>query len=230
MEEIVEGFLEALRLIASLDRELVDISLRSICVSGLALLLASAWGIPIALCLSMAEFKGKALLKRFFEALLGLPTTSLGLLLFLLFCREGPLGFLRLLYTPVAISLGQAILITPIVVCFAGRAIESVAPEIRELARTLGASGAQEALAVLREARVGMALALIAAFNRAIAELGVALMVGGNIRGWTRVLTTAIALETAKGDLPMAIALTLVLLALVAILNGLSRLVGRLAR
>ena len=168
---------------------------------------------------SLKEFKGKRILKGVFNALLGVPTVGLGLILYLLLSKSGPLGVFRLLYTPVAIILGQAILITPIMVSFSVSAIEGVGMEIRDLARTLGASESEVSFTVLREALQGVLLAVIASFNRAIAELGIALMLGGNIAGLTRVLTTSIALETARGNFELSIALTIVLLLIVFTLN-----------
>jgi len=143
------------------------------------------------------------------------PTVALGLVLYMLFSRSGPLGVFGLLYTPLAISLGQAVLITPIIVTFAASALESVDPELRDLARTLGASEMQTSLAIIREASFSVLLSVVAAFNRAIAELGIALMLGGNIRYVTRVLTTSIALETARGEIAFSLALAIVLLGIV---------------
>jgi len=194
---------------------LLDITLRSLFVSGSATLLALLWSLPIALTISMREFKGKHLAKSTFNALIGVPTVALGLTLFILFSRKGPLGPLHLLYTPTGMIVGQAILITPIIVSFMISALESVDPEIKDLARTLGASERQTSFAVLSEARKGSTLAVIAAFNRAIAELGIAMMIGGNIYGYTRVLTTTIALETARGEIMLCLQLMAILLAIV---------------
>ncbi|HID17030.1 TPA: ABC transporter permease subunit, partial [Candidatus Bathyarchaeota archaeon] len=201
--EIIEGIVEAFKLISSGDRTVMEISTRSIAVSGTATLLSTLWGLPAGTLLGLREFRGKFFVKSFFNALLGVPTVALGLTLYLLFSKSGPLGFLRLLYTPFAMILGQSLLITPIMVSFTASAIESVEPEIKDLARTLGASEAQVSLTVLKEAISGVCLAVMASFNRAIAELGVALMLGGNIRGATRVLTTAIALETGRGEVAL---------------------------
>lgn len=217
--EIVEGLRRALELILSGNPEVLEVTLRSLYVSGIATLLASSWSIPIGLLISLRDFRGKKILKGLFNALLGFPTVGLGLILYLLLSKSGPLGVFRLLYTPTAIILGQAILITPIIVSFSVNAIESVEPEIRDLARTLGASESEADFMVLREALQGVLLAIIASFNRAIAELGVAFMLGGNIAGLTRVLTTSIALETARGNFELSIALTIVLLLIVFTLN-----------
>ncbi|MCP8316673.1 MAG: ABC transporter permease [archaeon] len=219
VSEIVEGLIEALRLIFSGDPTVVEITTRSILISGTATFLSALWGTPIGMILGLKKFRGKIVLKSLFNALLGIPTVALGLILYLFFSRSGPLGFLQILYTPFGIIIGQAILITPITVSFITSAIESVDPEIRDLARTLGASETRAFTAVLGESSSGFLLAIIASFNRAIAELGIALMIGGNIRGITRVLTTTIALETTRGEVVLAIALAIILLTIVSIVS-----------
>jgi tungstate transport system permease protein len=154
-----------------------------------------------------------------FNALIGIPTVSLGLIIFMIISRRGPLGFMGLLYTPTAIIIGQAILVTPIVVSFVTSALEAVSPKIKDLAKTLGASETQASFAVLGEAKSGTILAVTAAFNRAIAELGIALMLGGAILGETRVLSVTIAQETAGGEFGVAVAATAVLLAIVFVMS-----------
>ncbi len=225
--EIIEGLLKALELIFSGDPTVVDITLRSILVSCGATALCMLWSLPIAVFLSLRRFRGRVLVKGLFNALLGIPTVALGLVLFLLLSKSGPLGFLRVLYTPTAIILGQAVLITPIAVSLITNAIEAIDLEIRNLAKTLGASELEASLAVVRESASGIGLAVIASFNRAIAELGVALMVGGNIRDRTSVLTTTIALETNKGELELSISLTIILLLVVTGLSLFINLVQR---
>ncbi|MEM3047377.1 MAG: ABC transporter permease, partial [Candidatus Bathyarchaeia archaeon] len=210
-----EALVQAFNLIATGDPEVASITLRSLQVSGLATLLACLWSLPFAMILGLRSFKGKGFVKGVFNALIGVPTVALGLVLYMLFSRSGPLGVFGLLYTPVAISIGQAVLVTPIIVTFGTSALESVNPELRDLARTLGASELQTSLAVLREASFNVLLAVVAAFNRAFAELGIAMMVGGNIRYVTRVLTTSIALETARGEVAFSLALAIVLVAIV---------------
>ncbi len=170
----------------------------------------------MAIILGLYRFPGKFALKGMFNALLGIPTVTLGLVLYLLLSKAGPLGFLRILYDPVGIIVGQAILVTPMIVSFMASAIESVDPEIKDLAKTLGATEFETSIAVLRESLGGVALAFTASFNRAIAELGVAFMIGGNISGRTRVLTTTIALETNAGNIALAIALAIILLLIVS--------------
>ncbi|MCP8317560.1 MAG: ABC transporter permease [archaeon] len=219
VSEIIEGLIEALKLIFSGDPTIVEITTRSILISGTATLFSALWGTPIGMMLGLKNFRGKTVIKSLFNALLGIPTVALGLILYLLFSRSGPLGFLQILYTPIGIVIGQAILITPIIVSLITSAIESVDPEIRDLARTLGASRTQASAAVLVESSSGFLLAIIASFNRAIAELGIALMIGGNIRGITRVLTTTIALETTRGEVVLAIALAIILLTIVLLVS-----------
>jgi len=225
--EIIDGFLKALQLIFSGDPTVAEISIRSILVSSSAVMLSALWGLPVATLLGLKRFPGKFLAKGFFNAMLGIPTVALGLILYLFFSNAGPVGFLRLLYSPTAMIIGQAILITPITVSFIISAIESVDPEIRDLAKTLGASETEASIAVLRESMSGVVLAITASFNRAIAELGVVLMVGGNIAGFTSVLTTTIALETNKGEIALAIALAIILLLIVSALTLTVNLIQR---
>jgi len=217
--EIIEGLIKAFELIISGNPAVIEITLRSVLVSGSATLLSALWGIPIATILGLCRFRGKFFLKGLFNALLGIPTVTLGLVLYLFLSKSGPLGFLQILYDPTGIMFGQAILITPIIISFTASAIESVDPEIKDLAKTLGASELEASMAVLKESLSGVVLAVTASFNRAIAELGVALMVGGNISGRTSVLTTTIALETSKGNIALAIALTIILLIIVSALT-----------
>jgi len=218
-EPITEGIREAVRLIATGDREVVEIASRSLQVSLLATLVATLVGLPLGVAIGVRSFKGKFLVRSLFNTLLGIPTVSLGLLLYVLLSRSGPLGFLNLLYTPEGIALGEAVLVIPIVVSFTESAISSREAQLKDLLKTLGASEFQTSLAILREASAGVALAIIASFNRAFAELGIAMMIGANIRGLTRVLTTAISLETAKGELGLSFALSFILLGIVLALN-----------
>jgi len=217
--EIIDGFIKALQLILSGDPTVVEISVRSILVSGSATMLSFLWGLPVATILGLKRFRGRFILKGFFNAMLGMPTVALGLILYLFFSNAGPIGFLRLLYSPAAMMIGQAILITPITVSFITSAIESIDPEIKDLAKTLGASETEASIAVLKESMSGVVLAVTASFNRAIAELGVVLMVGGNIAGFTSVLTTTIALETNRGNIELSIALAIILLFIVSALT-----------
>ena len=223
-----EGLTEALHLIVTGDPVLIEITIRTLQVSFFAILIASIVGIPIGVVIGMKEFRGKRLIKTIFTTLIGMPTVSLGLILFLLLVRNGPFGYLDLLYTVQGISLGEALLVIPIVVSFTASAIESRDIWLRELARTLGASELDTSIVILREATEPMVLAVVAAFNRAFAELGIAMMIGGNIRGLTRVLTTAISLQTAMGDVPLSIALSIILMTVVFTLTIITRNFGAL--
>jgi len=214
LNEVIEGLLKALQLILSGDPTVLEITVRSLFVCGAATAIAALWGIPIAMILGLKDFRGRFLIRGFFNALIGIPTVALGLILYLLLSRSGPIGFLRLLYTPTAMIIGEAVLVTPIVVSFSANALEAVSPEIMDLAKTLGASEDQAYFAVFRESLNGVILATVASFNRAVAELGVAQMVGGNISGLTSVLTTTIANEINL-DVALSIALFIILLVLV---------------
>lgn len=219
MDPIIEGIIRAVGLILTGDPEVFGITALSLYVSAVGTVLACTWSIPAAAALALRSFHGKRIVKGIFNALIGVPTVALGLYLYLLLSRAGPLGYFQLLYTPYAIMTGQSLLVTPIVVSFATGALESVDPDLKALARTLGASDLQTYSVIIREAFWGVVLAIIAAFNRAFAELGIAMMLGGNIRSLTRVLTTAIALETSKGDIALSIALSIILLGIVMSLS-----------
>jgi tungstate transport system permease protein len=222
LADILGEIAEALQLIFTGDPEILGIVSRSLLFSGTAVILAILWGTPLAMLIAMKDFRGKTVIKTFLNTLIGLPTVVLGLILFLIFSRGGPLGYLGLLYTPAAIIIGQAILITPILVSIGVSAIESVDPEIMNLSKTLGASESQAQVAVLKEAASGIILSDLASFNRAIGELGVVLIVGGNIRGGgirTDVLTTSISRDTAIGELGLAIALGILLVLILFTIN-----------
>jgi tungstate transport system permease protein len=220
--DIPASIAKAIELIISGNPELSGIVYRTLLFSGTAVIIATLWGTPIAMAISLREFRGKNTIKAFFNSLIGIPTVVLGLVLFLAFSNGGPLGFLGLLYTPGGIIVGEAILVTPIIISIATSAIEAVDPDIMNLAKTLGASESQASIAVLKEAVNGVLLSNFASFNRAIAELGVALLVGGNIAGTglrTDVLTTAISRYTQRGEFDLAIALGIILMVIVFAVN-----------
>ena len=222
MVDVLGGVTKAFELIVTGDPELYGIVSRSLIFSGTAVILAILWGIPLSMLIALNDFRGKTIIKTVLNTLIGLPTVVLGLLLFLILSRGGPLGFIGLLYTPAAIIIGQAILITPILTSIGVSAIEDVDPEIMNLAKTLGASKSQAQIAVLKEAVNGLVLSGIASFNRAIAELGVVLLVGGNIAGGinrTDVLTTAISRYTQRGEIDLAIALGIILMIIIFGIN-----------
>jgi tungstate transport system permease protein len=218
-QPIYYGIKEAIYLIITLDKTVLEITLRSLQIASFATILASVVGLPISVFIAMKEFTGKKILRFFFNTMVGIPTVTLGLFLFTLLSRSGPLGAFHLLYTIRGMALGQAALILPITITFIVSAIESKENELRDLARTLGATEMQTSIAIVREAYSGVSLAIVSSFNRAFAELGIATMLGANISGLTRVLTTAIALETNKGELGLSFALSFILLFVVFTLN-----------
>jgi len=214
MHSIFAGVEAACRLIISLNPELRRIILLSLQVSGLALVVATLLGLPLGALLALRRVPGRGLIISLLNTGMGLPPVAVGLFLYLLLSRSGPLGFIGLLYTPAAMVLAQAILSFPIVASLSQAAIAGVDPVIRQAAVTLGATPFQETLTVIREARYALGAALMAGLGRVMAEVGAILIVGGNIAGYTRVMTTTIALETDKGNFELAIALGIILLAL----------------
>jgi tungstate transport system permease protein len=227
-DTITEAIRQAINLIISGNHEVFQTVSRSLYVSGLGTLLSCLWSIPIAIILGLYSFKGKWLIRSTFNALLGVPTVALGLLLVLFLSRRGPAGFLQMLYTVNGMILGQAILVSPIIISYAGGALNASDIQVRDLARTLGASTLRTHLVVIRETMWALVLALIAAFNRGFGELGIAMLVGGNIAGFTRVLTTAIALESNMGDYALAVAYAIILMIIVFAITLAVNLVERL--
>lgn len=227
MDSFLNGFAQAFHLIVHLDPVLFGIILLSLKVSGLALVLATLLGLPLGSLLGLKRFPGRDLAISITNTLMGLPPVVVGLMVYLLLSRRGPLGFLGLLYSPPAMIIAQTVLALPIVTALCHSAIRNVDPIIRQAARTLGATPGQETLAVIREARYGILSAVIAAFGRVMAEVGAILIVGGNIAGYTRVMTTTIALETDKGNFELALALGIILLAISFIINAVLHAVQR---
>ncbi|RME85029.1 MAG: ABC transporter permease subunit [Caldilineae bacterium] len=214
MDTIFRGFVEALRLIVELDRSLVEIVGLSLQVSGLALGLSVLLGVPLGVWLGMRRFRGQRLAVATIYTGMGLPPVVVGLVVYLLLSRQGPLGQLGWLFTPRAMVLTQTILSLPLVAGFTMTAINSVPPGLILQLRSLGATPTQVTLTLLYEARAGVLAAVVAGFGAIISEVGSVMIVGGNIAGKTRVLTTAIVLETRKGNFDLAIALGLILLGL----------------
>jgi tungstate transport system permease protein len=227
MDSITQGFIQSLRLILALDRERLGIILLTFEVSGIALLTAIVIGLPAGAAAGLARFPGRGFVISVMNTLTGLPPVVVGLVVYLLLSRRGPLGFLGLLYSPSAMVIAQTILAMPIVTALCHSAIVNVDPIIRQAARTLGATPLQQTLAVIREARYGILSAIITAFGRVMAEVGAILIVGGNIAGHTRVMTTTIALETDKGNFELALALGIILLAISFIVNAVLHVVQR---
>jgi len=206
--------------------EVGAIALRSLAVSGLATAMAASWSIPAALYLVYRPGRVREAVIGLCNAMVGVPTVLVGLLLYMLLSSSGPLGFTGLLYTPAAISIGQAVLITPLTVSLSCEVLREARATVWELAMAMGASRFQAAAATVSEYGDRLAAAVLVSFGRAIGELGVALMLGGNIKGLTRVFTTAIALEVQRGEFEEAIALGMILLAIVAAIAVSARALG----
>jgi len=216
---LVEGVREALRLLGAGDREVWSILLLSLQVSGSATLISLDLGIPAGAGLALARFPGRGLVVSAVNSGMGLPPVVVGLFVTMVLWRSGPLGGWEILYTPAAIVIAQAVIASPIVVGITLAAVQSVPREFRLQLLALGASRAQMVWMVLREARLPMLAAVMAGFGGIVSEIGASMMVGGNIKGQTRTLTTAMVLETGKGNFEVAIALSLLLLALVFLVS-----------
>lgn len=215
-----ETFADALRLLAVLDPAVAGIAAMSLRVSFSAAVIGCAIGIPAGAMLAIARFPGRDAAVVMLNALMGLPAVVVGLIVYLALSRSGPLGHLGLLFTPTAMILAQSILVTPLVAALTRQIVEDADGELGEQLRSMGLSTWQRARALVFDVRFSLAVAVLAAFGRAIAEVGAVLVVGGNIAGHTRTMTTAISLETQKGDLPLALALGIVLLAIVIVVNA----------
>jgi tungstate transport system permease protein len=210
----------ALRLIASGDPVLGGIVLLSLAVSLSAVVLATLLGLPLGAALAVGRFPGRRAVIVLLNALMGLPPVVVGLFVYLLLSRAGPLGELGLLFTPPAMVVAQTILILPIIAALCRQAVEDAWVEYEEQLRSLGATGFTAALTLVWDIRFSLFTAVLAGLGRASAEVGAVMIVGGNIDGVTRVMTTTIALETSKGDLPLALALGLILILLVIAINA----------
>ena len=219
MSAIWEGLVKAVHLIVSFDPEVMGIAGLSLRISVTATLLAAVICLPLGSVIHFSRFAGKRILLNLIQTFYSIPTVVVGLFVFVLFSRAGPLGDLGLLFTPTVMIIGQMILIAPVLLGLTISAFSGVDKAIPDTARSLGASGFQTMAIVLREARFAVMAAILLAFGRAISEVGLALMVGGNILGVTRVLTTAISLETSKGDFGLAIALGIILILIALIIN-----------
>lgn len=219
MTEMWHGLTRAIELIISLDPEVMEIAGRSLGISVASTILASLIALPLGSLIHFHHFPGRRVLINLIQTLFSIPTVAIGLFVFVLFSRAGPLGGLDLLFTPMVMVLGQMILIMPILLGLAISALSGVDKAILDTARSLGAGSLQTAVMVLREARFAVMAAVIMGFGRAISEVGIALMVGGNIRGFTRVITTAISLETSRGDIELSIALGIILIFIALVIN-----------
>ena len=228
MSDLADAFATALHMLLSRDPELAEIVALSLRVSGSALLLAAGLGLPLGAWLGIARFPGRGVVVAFSNALLGLPAVVVGLLVYLVLSRSGPLGPLGLLFEPTAMVIAQTVLITPLVVALTRQASEDLYGEYGEQLRALGASTLRAIPTLLYEGRFALATVLLAGFGRAIAEVGAVLIVGGNIAHVTRVMTTAIALETSRGELAIALGLGLLLLSLSLAVSASAELIRRI--
>jgi tungstate transport system permease protein len=214
MENLVIGLVQVLQLIISADEDLLQVIGMTLQVSGFATVISIALGIPVGLFLALREFAGKKLLVSFINFGMGLPPVVVGLFVSLLLWRYGPLGMLGIMYTPLAMIMAQAVIASPIIAGLSFAAISSLNPKLRLQLMSLGGTTVQTNWLLIKEARLGLLAAIMAGFGGVVSEVGASMMVGGNIKGQTRVLTTATVMEVGKGNYELAIALSFVLLIL----------------
>ena len=217
----------AFSLVTGMDTLLLDVVLRSLAVSASACLIASSLGLLLGAWIGVSRFRGRGVVLALLNTALALPSVVVGLVVYLLLSRSGPLGFLGWLFSFKAMVFAQSVLVLPVVVALVRQTIEDADNNHGEQFSSLGAAPFMRSLILLWDQRYALLTVLVAAFGRAISEVGAVMIVGGNIDGFTRVMTTSIALETSKGDLPMALALGMVLLGVVLLLNGLINVVKR---
>ena len=230
MNSLVEAFGAAWRLLAGFDAELAQVVGLSLQVSLTAVVIATLIGLPLGAAIAVERFSGRQALIVLLNALIGLPPVVVGLLVYLLLSRAGPLGDLGILFTPTAMIIAQTVLIAPIIAALSRQTLEDAWREYDEQLRSLGARRLTAALTLIWDTRFSLLTIVLAGFGRAAAEVGAVMIVGGNIDGVTRVMTTAIALETSKGDLPLALGLGMVLIGLVLLLNALAAVIREAAQ
>lgn len=227
MDYIAEGFTKALRIIATGDSEVLAIVFLTLLVSGISTSIASLFGVPLGFVIGISSFRGKGIVTSILNTLMSLPTVTVGLIVYAFLSRRGPMGPLGLLFTPTAIIIGEVILILPIVTALTCAAVQGIDGSVRKTALTLGAGPVRAAVSVLREGRYAIGAAIVAGFGRAVAEVGAAMMLGGNIKGATRTITTAIAFETGKGEFGFSMALGIILLLLAFAVTGIFHMLQR---
>ena len=230
MNDISHAAMQALQLVGGADPKLLDIVLLSLRVSITAVIIASLIGLPVGAAIAVTRFPGHHAVVVVLNALMGLPPVVVGLVVYLLLSRAGPLGPLGILFTPTAMVIAQSILIAPIIAALSRQVIEDAWGEYRDQLRSLGERQVGAALTMLWDVRFSLVTIVLSGFGRAAAEVGAVIIVGGNIDGVTRVMTTTIALETSKGDLPLALGLGLVLVTIVLTLNAAAYLVKETAQ
>jgi tungstate transport system permease protein len=224
MSTVSLALVEAWRLVALGDAKLFEIVGLSLRVSAASIVAATIFAMPLGALLAVTQFRGQRTVIVTLNALLGLPSVVVGLVVYLLLSRAGPLGAFGILFTPAAMVIAQALLVTPLIAALTRQTISDAWQDTREQLQSLGAGPWASALALLWDLRFSLVTIVLAGFGRAVSEVGAVMIVGGNIDGVTRVMTTAIALETSKGDLPLALGLGLVLLAIVLALNVVAHL------
>ena len=212
MDYIIDGFMEALKLIISFDPEIYRIIILSLLVSTSATIIASLIFIPLGIFLGISNFRGKKIFSRLTYTFMGIPSVVVGLLVYIFFSRRGPLGFLDLLFTPQAMIIAQSLLVLPLIFGLTYSLAKNRAREIKKIAYTLGANKKDMVILTIRELRIDILVNIATAFSRAISEVGAVMIVGGNIRHHTRVMTTSISMMSSMGDYPMALALGIILL------------------
>jgi tungstate transport system permease protein len=219
MSELWQGLVRAIELIITLDPEVMEITGRSLGISVSACLFSALMAVPLASLIHFYSFPGKRLLISTIQTFFSLPTVLVGLLVFLFFSRSGMLGGLNLMFTPTLMVIGQTILVLPLMIGLIISALNGIGKGVTETALALGASQVQTAGLLLKEARYAVVTAVIMGFGRAISEVGLALMIGGNIRGYTRTLTTSISLQTNLGEIELSLALGVILLVIALVIN-----------
>ena len=219
MTELWQGLLKAIQLIATLDPEVMEITGRSLLIAVTSCSIASIICLPLGSVIRFNRFPGKRFLINLIQTFYSVPTVAIGLFVFVLFSGAGPLGGLDILFTPIVIVIGQVVLITPVILGLTISALSGVDEAVSETAASLGANQFQIGVLVIKEARFAVLSAVIMGFGRALSEVGLSLIVGGNIKGFTRTITTAISLETSKGDIELAIALGIILISLALVIN-----------
>lgn len=219
MDDLAQGFVKAFQLLVTFDPEIMEITGRTLAIALSSCIIATVLCLPLGSLIHFKQFRGKRALINLIQTFYSIPTVVVGLLVFILFSRMGPFGIFNLMFTPTIMVIGQVILISPIILGLIIAALNGVDKGIFETAESLGASQVQATFQVMREARYAIMSSVTMGFGRAISEVGLALMVGGNIRGFTRVITTAISLETSKGDVELSIALGIILIFISLLVN-----------
>ena len=219
MEELWQALGRAIELLVTFDADVMEISGRSLAIAATSCSITALICLPLGSLIHFSRFRGKRLFVNIIQTFYSIPTVAVGLFVFVLFSSSGPLGGLGLMFTPAVMVIGQVILVAPVMLGLTIAALSGVDKAISETAVSLGASRFQAAIITLKHARYAVLTAVVMGFGRAIAEVGLALMVGGNIKGFTRTLTTAISLETSKGDIELALALGIVLILIALVIN-----------